>query len=367
MSHTVHAFDYLAAAPVEYPPAAVCVLFGDEPLLKRLCWQRLRKDVLGDGDQDVPYAEFDGQQAEWRDVRDELATISLFGSGRRLALVDDADELVRRFRPQLERYVARPAEGGVLVLRVGLWQSNTRLYKAIDLAGLQIACRLPERGGKRGVLDETRLADWLTERAQDVHQVHMTRAGVDVLLDLVGTNLGLLDQELAKLALYAEEGGKVSPEKVREVVGGWRTESTWEILDRAAEGKVEEALMQLDQLLARGERPIALFGAISWSLRRFATATRIYEQAEREGHRVTIADALVQAGFRPWPTDALKRAERQLRQLGRRRTRLFYRWLLDMDLAMKLSHSQDDRARLLLEQLFVRMSKQFSPHQSRGN
>jgi DNA polymerase-3 subunit delta len=175
----------------------------------------------------------------------------------------------------------------------------------------------------------------------------------------------LLDQELAKLALYADKDGKVSPATVREVVGGWRAQSTWQILDLAAEGKVDQALTQLDQLLARGEKPIALFGAVSWALRRFATATRIYQHAEREGRRVAIPEALVEAGFRPWPTDALKRAERQLRQLGRDRAGQFYRWLLDMDLAMKLTHSQDHRARLLLEQLFVRMSKQLAPRRPR--
>lgn len=363
MSHTVHAFDYLAASPVEYPPAAVCVLFGDEPLLKRLGWERLRNEVLGD-DPDVPYAEFDGQQAQWRDVHDELATVSLFGGGRRLAVVDDADDLVSRYRTQLEQYVARPAEGGVLILRVSLWQSNTRLYKAVDLSGLQIECRLPTRG-KGKSLDEKRLILWLTERAQNVHGVRVTRQGMDLILELVGTNLGLLDQELAKLALYADKSGKVSPQTVREVVGGWRAQSTWEILDLAAEGKADEALRQLDQLLARGEKPIALFGAVSWALRRFATATRIYQQAERDGQRVAIPEALVEAGFRPWPTDALKRAEQQLRQLGRDRAGRFYRRLLEMDLAMKLTHSQDDRARLLLEQLFVQMSKQLDPRRSR--
>jgi len=359
MSHTVHAFDYLSASPVEYPPAAVCVLFGDEPLLKRLSWERLRNEVLGD-DLDVPYAQFDGQQAEWRDVHDELATVSLFGSGRRLAVVDDADDLVSRYRSQLEQYVAQPADGGVLILRVGTWQSNTRLYKAVDRTGLQIECRLPTRG-KGKSLDEARLIRWLADRAKAVHQVRVTRECMEITLELVGTNLGLLDQELAKLALYADKDDKVSPKKVREVVGGWRAQSTWQILDLAADGKVEQALTQLDQLLARGERPIALFGAVSWALRRFATATRIYQQAEREGHRVAIPEALVEAGFRPWPTDALKRAERQLRQLGRHRAGLFYRWLLEMDLAMKLTHSQDGRARLLLEQLFVRMSQQLSP------
>jgi DNA polymerase-3 subunit delta len=47
--------------------------------------------------------------------------------------------------------------------------------------------------------------------------------------------------------------------------------------------------------------------------------------------------------------------------LGRQRASLLYRWLLEADLAMKLTHSQDDRARLLLEQLFIRMSRQLGP------
>ena len=148
---------------------------------------------------------------------------------------------------------------------------------------------------------------------------------------------------------------------VRDVAGGWRTKTTWEIIDQACDGNVAEALTQLDKLLATGEKPIALFGSISWSLRRFAAATRVYEQAEREGRRISIRESLTQAGFRPWPANVLQRAEKQLRQLGRRRAGQIYRWLLAADLAMKRTHSQDERARLVLEQLFVRMSRQLGP------
>ena len=80
MSHTVHAFDYLAE-PQKYPAAAVCVVFGDEPFLKRLALRRLRDDLLGADADDVPYATFEGKTAQWRDVIDELSTVSLFGGG----------------------------------------------------------------------------------------------------------------------------------------------------------------------------------------------------------------------------------------------------------------------------------------------
>ena len=107
MSATVHVFDYLAS-PDEHPPQPVCVLFGDERYLKQFAWQKLRGAFTGSDGEETPYASFEGPSAEWRDVADELSTVSLFGGDRRLALVNDADEFVRRYRVRLEQYLAAP-------------------------------------------------------------------------------------------------------------------------------------------------------------------------------------------------------------------------------------------------------------------
>jgi hypothetical protein len=56
----------------------------------------------------------------------------------------------------------------------------------------------------------------------------------------------------------------------------------------------------------------------------------------------------------------LDKAERQLRQIGRHRAKHIYRWLLDADLALKGTSSAGDRARLVIEQLIVRLSRQLS-------
>ena len=83
MSKTVHIFDYLAAE-ANYVPAAVTVVFGEEPFLKRLALRSLRQRVLGD--EIAPLDRLDGASAQWRDVHDELSTMALFGGGRRLVL-----------------------------------------------------------------------------------------------------------------------------------------------------------------------------------------------------------------------------------------------------------------------------------------
>jgi DNA polymerase-3 subunit delta len=245
-----------------------------------------------------------------------------------------------------------------LILEVSTWPATTRLYQRIDKSGLPIDCRPPEKAaGKRKAVDERRIVEWLAQRAATAHDARLALDAGSLLVELLGLQFGLLDQELAKLALFAGSGGKITPEMVRDVTGGWRSQTIWELLDLAAEGKAAEALRQLDLLMQSGEPAAALFGSISWSLRRFAAATRLVQRAERVGRRVSLPEALKAAGFREWPAGALAAAERQIKQLGRDRAGMMYRWLLEADLALKGSHSHGERSRWVLERLILRMAK----------
>lgn len=355
---TVHAFDYLAA-PEKTPPAAVNVLFGDEPFLRSLVLKPLREQ-LAEGRADVEINTF-GEDTPWRDISDELSTSSLFGGGgRRLVMIEDADRFVSEHRQRLEDYVAKPRSTSALILSVDSWAANTRLYKAVDATGLQIQCSVPSRPRSKEP-DVARLAKWLSTWARQQHKISLEAAAAEELVQIVGPYLGLLDQDLAKLALYVPSGGKVNVDMVREIVGGWRLRTVWQMLDDVADGKVAAGLEELDHLIRSGSEPQALFGQISWSLRRFATATRIFETAERQKQRIGIADALEQAGFRKFPQEQFANAQRQIRQLTRQRASKLHQWLLETDLALKGSHSSRDRARLALEKLFVKLAKETAP------
>ena len=90
--------------------------------------------MLGGDDGDFSLKTFEGRNTPFRDVHEELSTLAMFGGGKRLVVVEDADEFVTRYRPQLEDYVARPSRSsGVLVLDLDSLPSNTRL--------LQVDCR----------------------------------------------------------------------------------------------------------------------------------------------------------------------------------------------------------------------------------
>jgi len=356
MPDPLHAFDYLSD-PDKHPAEPVCVVFGDESFLRRLVLEKLEAAIFPEGDDAADV--LDGKTAQWRDVHDELSTVSLFGGGRRVVVIAAADEFVTRYRPELEDYAARPASTGILVLEVESFLPNTKLYKKTAAEHLLIDCRPPLRSaGKKKVLDERRLIEWMIAWCGAHHDAKLERAAAELLVELRGTDLGLLDQELAKLALFVGRGGKITALMVREIAGGWRARTAWDMIDAAADGNASEALLQLDRLIRSGEHPLALFGQISWSLRRFAVATRIYERAERQGRRMPLTAALEQAGFRKWPKGALEKATSQLRQLGRRRAAGLYQRLLEVDLSLKGSHSAEDRARFVLERLLVGMAEE---------
>lgn len=356
---TVHAFDFLKEAKSELP--GICVVFGDEAFLQQLVLGRIRQAILGVND-DVPFAQFAGAACEWRDVADELTTVSLFGGSTRLVIVSEADDFISHHRPQLETLAAKPPSSGTLALVVKSWPGNTRLAKQVANTGLAVDCRAPQRQVRnRSQLDEARLCKWIAAWARQQHQLKLSISLAAQILDLTGPHLGLIDQELAKLALYSDESGSVTAQTIVDVVGGWRTKTTWELLDAATTGNAAEALKQLDRLIQSGENPLAMFGAFSWSLRRFAAATRVVERAERGGQRPDLQAALLAAGFRKFPREALVTAEASLRQLGRERAGQLYHWLLETDLRLKGSHSTPQRARYVLEKLLIRLAHQFAP------
>lgn len=340
MAGAIHAIDYLQS-PQDYPPRPFCVVFGGETLLKRYAVERLREAILGTDEGDFSYRTFEGPTADWSEVMSELRTRAMFG-GQRLVRVDEADDFVSQHRTELEDYAAAPSPGGSLLLCVGTWPSNTRLYKTLSTQGLQVNCGAPEG---------PQLLRWLSAWARQMHGIRLDGEAGELLVEMIGPELGLLDQELAKLAVATAQGQAVSAEMVRQMSGAWRAKTAWSMLDDALAGNTREAILQLDRLVLSGEHPVAILAQIAATLRRMAAATRLLLTAEASGRRMTLRDALAQAGVKGF---VLEKTERQLRRLGRHRGGQLYSWLLKADLDLKGDSTLDPK--LVLERLILQIA-----------
>lgn len=347
---TQHALEFLKHPDrIEVP--GVCAVWGVERLLKQEVLHTLGQRVVGQDDTQHGLSTLSGKVAGPAEVFDELRTVALFGAARRCVILDDADDFVKQHRHVLEDYVSRPSGHGVLILNLTTWSKSTRLYKRLDQSGLQIECTTPP---------PAKIKTWLVDRAASRHGATLQSGADEALLELLDPDLGLLDQELAKLALVAGPDGTITRGMVHDHVGTWRHRTAWDLIDAAASGNASEALAQLDRLLLAGEHPIAVLAQMSATLRRFAHAARRIEQTGRPASHTVLNRALKESGV---PHFAARKAEHQLKQLGRRRAEQLLSWLLSADLALKSSSSAPDRGRLVLETLIARMSRTADPRQ----
>jgi DNA polymerase III subunit delta len=332
------ALDWLQQAELQSLPSIFAAV-GPDAFLQRQAIRHLEQ-LAKLGEESM--RAFDCDEAAWADVRDYLATLSLFEpEHQRLAVLRQADKFVSRYRAELQRWLAAPPHQATLVIELSSLPSNQKLHAAVVAAGMLVKCEAP--AGKR-------LEKWLSQRAQRHHRLRLSELQAGLVIDRMGSDLDMLDTELAKLAMLADDDGQIAQSQLEATVGGWRVQTAWQVAEAAVSGRTAEALQELDKLLLAGQAAIGLLAQLSWYWRRFGVAAELIAQGERCGRSVTLGQALLKAGFRPYDVES---ATRQLRRIGRPRALQLLRRLLEADQQLKGSHSQEARSRWVLEQLIL--------------
>jgi DNA polymerase-3 subunit delta len=333
--------------------ASIVVLHGDEPFLAGRVLGVLRDKLVPDeADRDWAWREFAcDQPLDPRDVFDEAATIPLFATATRAAVVRQADTFVTASRDLLERVAGAPrGRRGLVILDVRSFPATTRLAKVATKNGIVIETTV---GTKRD------LAGWVRKWAKAVHGLSLATATADALLERLAGNLGLIDQALARIVASMPDVDRrktVPPEAIDTFAATPGERPAWEMINAAARGDTPMALAELDAILETGESPIALAAQASAVLRKLATAARLLALPAAGGRPTGVDEALREAGVGAWPK-ALAEARESLSQLGSARARRLPLWLRDLDLALKGEASRGLRSRLALERLFCRMAR----------
>jgi len=327
----MEALAFLGKAPAKVEP--LYVLHGDEAFLKRHALAAIRQRALGADADEAGMSTHPGDKAQFAEVWDELQTAPFFAP-RRLVVVDNADPFVTRFRELLEKKIKALPATGVLILDVKLWPANTRLAKAVDNA-VTIVCKAPQ---------SFKLPAWCVEWSAAHYQKKLPNDAAQLLVELAGADMGQLDQELQKLAIYVGDKPRIERADVDQLVGRSSSENVWKIFDALADGNRAKALRLLDQLLELGEEPFKILGAFSFQLRKLAQAGRLATQG------VSMGAALARAGI-TYKADA---AEKQLRSLGRSRAAKLYDWLLETNMGLRGESQLPERTQF--ERLVLRLA-----------
>ena len=308
--------DFLKRKKYRDELSAFYVVFGDEGFLHRQVTDLIRNAVLGENPDDLTHAVHDGPHAAIADVLDDLFTPPFLGD-RRLVHVEDADTFITQHRDALERYAKGPSDCGVLLLETKTWRGNTKLAKAVEKDFIAVDASAPK---------PWHVPDWVVRWSKDRHQKSMDRETAAWLVELVGTELGQLDQELTKLTTFVGSESSIRIEAVNRLVAGTRTESAFKLLDMVLGDEPSKALVLLDRMLVAGESPVSILAMITAQLRKLTRAAREAVAG------ATLDDAIRSAGIPPF---AVQKSAAQLRRLGRERMAGLYRRLLRADLDIK--------------------------------
>jgi DNA polymerase-3 subunit delta len=251
----------------------VALLIGREPFLHAEYVGQLRA-ALEAAHGAVDTLRFDGEQAELAEVLDECRTLGLMQQ-HKLVVVDRAEQLVKEDnRPLMERYAAAPASGATLVLRAERWYPG-KLDKLIEAAGAVV---------KFQEVSPAAAAAWAIRRAEKEHRAQLQPDAAELLVDRIGTELGRLDSELAKLALCAAVGDCPSPitrALVAEMVGATREEEAWAVQESLLTGSAAEGIARVRAILDHSRKDAAV--PLSWACMDLARKVLGASRGLREG------------------------------------------------------------------------------------
>ena len=256
--------------------------------------------------------DVDGESAELGNVLDEVRSFAMFSESK-LIVIRAADDFISRFREQMEDYVAKPAVDSVVVFRMNSLPKNQRIYKLIDKHGEIHPCEPPLQKD---------LPAWIVKRAKDAHDLTVPLDAARVLADLIGNDLGRLDNEIEKVALQTD--GKVDAATIGKSVSFQREQEMWDMTDEVAAGRTASAVKRWRNLVQMD--PSAEYRAVTW-LTMWLEKVRRYYTFKHQG----MNEAMVLKELKIWPFEKQRPFVENAQKLGEKRTGQLIELLAEVD------------------------------------
>lgn len=246
-------------------PGGAFFLDGEDELRKDETARALVNMHLDPATRDFNFDSLRGGEVDLDRLASLLATPPMMAEWR-VVLLRETEAMARssRARDLLVGCAENPPPGLAFVMVASSGGSGARFYK--DLAR-------HARAMKFSPISENDVPGWLVERARDRFGLEMREEAARALGAAVGTDLGVLAQELEKLASVVEGDGPITLAEVEAAGTRLPKEDRWSWFDRVGERRFREALDGLPTLLQqRGESGVGLAIGLGQHLLRLAIA-----------------------------------------------------------------------------------------------
>ena len=287
----------------------VYLLAGEEALLRDDALGLLR-DATVSGAADFNYDRLAGETTSPAALRDAVCALPVMAQRRLVVLRDPepkrgAGKALATELPDILSLVLAQQET-VLAIVADKVDRRSRWVKAVADPAVTVDCAAPRNSRS--------LVAFAKQEAKR-QKVKLEAGAAEAFAERVGPQLMLLRQEIAKAALLAGDGEKVTQAHVELGSARVAEEPIWDLTDAIGAGQAADALGVLGRLLASGAPSPVILGSLASHFRKLARV--------RSGASV------------PGPPFAVKKLEQQARRYRVARLVACLRAIHQADLALK--------------------------------
>lgn len=302
-------------------------VFGDEDYLKEEVTAALVDAHLDPSTRDFNYDQLRAGDVSPETLGSIVATPPMMAEWR-VVVVRDVQAMATstRLRAVLEQLLERKTPGLLLVLTAEI-PSKAQFYDKLKKMTVPVEC---------ASLSEADLPGWLRARA-DAQGVKLDANAARLLAASIGSDLGVLSQELKKLIEHAGESRQITSQSVESLVGKVARQNRWEWFDLVTDRKFAEARKAIPTLLDSGDSAVGLIIGLGTQFLRVGIGAAGGQRALEEAlppHQKWLASRIARQ-LRGWTSaaiddalDDLLRADRLLKSASLTETQVLEELLL---------------------------------------
>ncbi len=245
--------------------APAYLLLGGDAYLRDLCRNHIVEAAVPAEARALAVFRFSLKETSLAEILRQAQTLPML-SPRQVFVIDELERTGEADVESLEDYLGNPNVTSVLIFEASTLDRRTRLARALLEKTHVIEVESPE---------EDREAAAIARQFAKELGMRLEPTAAEELVFVLGGDLSQLRRELEKLRAYVGAAGSVGTKEIAALVEPARKFNVFEVAALLADGRQGEALGRVRRLLAEGENPIGVVGALAWLFRQLLQAQEL--------------------------------------------------------------------------------------------
>lgn len=186
------------------------------------------------------------------EILDAARTVP-FMAPRRLIVIKDFHQFPETDRAKIVSYFKQPCDSTCMLILSQKEPKKQKNEEELNAPVFHLKIR------------DSEVPVWIKQKAHE-KGINITQSAVDYLIELVGTDIGLLTAELEKFSLSGIK--TIDGKEILSLAGTMREYTAFNLVDAIIAGKKSKAFRILKAL---SSKPEAILGALNWHYKQFYT------------------------------------------------------------------------------------------------